>query len=118
MVEDSPTVRRRELATVIRRLRLNTGLTVEQIADLLMFSASRVSRIETDEYAPTFRDVRDLCEIYGVSEEVERERHLMLDKRGKERGWWQIERSAALDVRRLETREFATGAPTLFVLKD
>lgn len=89
MAEGSPTVRRRELASALRRLRLDKGLTAEQVAGLLMCSASKVSRMETAQRAATLRDVRDLCEIYGVSDQAERDRLMTLARQAKEQGWWQ-----------------------------
>ena len=89
MAEGSPTVRRRELASALRRRRLAKGLTVEQVAELLMCSASKISRMETAQRTATLRDVRDLCEIYGVSDEAERDRLMTLARQAKEQGWWQ-----------------------------
>ena len=43
----SPTVRRRELGALLRKLRTGKGLTVEQAADRLLFSMSKLSRMET-----------------------------------------------------------------------
>ena len=42
-----PTVRRRELGALLRSLRMKKGLTVEQAAKRLMFSMSKLSRMET-----------------------------------------------------------------------
>jgi hypothetical protein len=42
----SPTVRRRELGALLRKLRVDCGLTVEQAAEQLMFSMSKLSRME------------------------------------------------------------------------
>jgi len=89
VAEGSPTVRRRELASALRRRRLAKGLTVEQVAELLMCSASKISRMETAQRTATLRDVRDLCEIYGVSDEAERDRLMTLARQAKEQGWWQ-----------------------------
>src|SRR6266699_1719505 len=66
----SPTVRRRELGALLRKLRLEKGLTVEQAAAQLLFSMSKLSRIETGHGAATARDIRDLCALYGVNEEA------------------------------------------------
>ena len=43
----SPTVRRRELGALLRKLRTQKGLTVEQAADRLLFSMSKLSRMGT-----------------------------------------------------------------------
>jgi Domain of unknown function (DUF5753) len=48
-----------------------------------------VSRMETGHRGATLRDVRDLCELYGVTEQAERERLMALAREGKEQGWWQ-----------------------------
>jgi Domain of unknown function (DUF5753) len=35
------------------------------------------------------RDVRDLCNLYGVTNEAERERIMKLAEESKQKGWWQ-----------------------------
>ncbi len=85
----SPTVRRRELGALLRRLRLEKGLTVEQAADRLMFSMSKLSRMETGHGVATPRDIRDLCDLYGVTDQAERDRMTQLAREGKQQGWWQ-----------------------------
>jgi transcriptional regulator with XRE-family HTH domain len=85
----SPTVRRRELGALLRKLRTEKGLTVEQAAEQLMFSMSKLSRMETGHGAPSRRDIRDLCALYDVTDEAERERMLRLALEGKQAGWWQ-----------------------------
>ena len=85
----SPTVRRRELGALLRGLRLAKGLTVEQAAERLMFSMSKLSRMETGHGVATLRDIRDLCGLYGVTDEAERERMMLLAREGKQTGWWQ-----------------------------
>jgi transcriptional regulator with XRE-family HTH domain len=85
----SPTLRRRELGSRLRELRLSQGLTVEQVAEHLLCSSSKVSRMETGQRGATPRDVRDLCELYGVTEPRERERMTRLATEAKQAGWWQ-----------------------------
>ena len=64
----SPTVRRRELGALLRALRNERGLTVEQVAERLLCSPSKVSRMETGAaWRDCQRDVRDLCDLYGVT---------------------------------------------------
>ncbi len=89
MAEGSPTVRRRELGALLRRLREERGMSVKQVTEHLMCSPSKVSRIETGQRGATLRDVRDLCNFYSVTDEVERERLMRLAREGKEQGWWQ-----------------------------
>ena len=85
----SPTVRRRELGAMLRTLRLDRGFTVEQVAEHLLCSPSKVSRMETGQRGATPRDVRDLCELYGVSDAGERDRLMVLAREGRQQGWWQ-----------------------------
>ena len=89
MAEGSPTVRRRELGAVLRRLREEKGMSVRQVTEHLLCSPSKISRIETGQRGATLRDVRDLCVLYGVTDEAERDRLMNLARESKEQGWWQ-----------------------------
>lgn len=84
----NPTVHRRELGTLLRALRSENGLTVEQVAERLLCSPSKVSRMETGNGLVTPRDVRDLCDLYDVTDEAERERMMRLAHESKQQGWW------------------------------
>jgi transcriptional regulator with XRE-family HTH domain len=85
----SPTVRRRELGALLRAIRNEKGLTVEQVAERLLCSPSKVSRMETGHGVVTARDIRDLCDLYEVTDEAERDRLKQLVREGKQPGWWQ-----------------------------
>jgi transcriptional regulator with XRE-family HTH domain len=89
VAEGSPTVRRRELGALLRKLREDKGLSVRQVTDHLMCSASKISRLETGERGATLRDVRDLCDLYRVGSARERNRLMTLAREAKEQGWWQ-----------------------------
>ncbi|MGO8891280.1 MAG: helix-turn-helix domain-containing protein [Streptosporangiaceae bacterium] len=87
MTGTSPTVRQRELGKRLRELRGQHDLTVEDVAEKLLCSATKVSRLETGVRRPSLRDVRDLCVLYGVDEATSTE--LMSLARGaREQGWW------------------------------
>jgi hypothetical protein len=45
--------------------------------------------METGSRAATLRDVRDLCDLYEVTDPAERERLAKLATEGKQQGWWQ-----------------------------
>ena len=90
----SPTVRRRELGAVLRAMRTERDMTVEQVAAVLMCSPSKVSRMETGHRVATARDVRDLCDLYEIADPDERARIARLAAEGKQQGWW---RSYELD---------------------
>jgi transcriptional regulator with XRE-family HTH domain len=85
----SPTVRRRELGKLLRALRVERGLTVEQVAAQLMCSLSKVSRMETGHRNATLRDVRDLCDLYGITGQAERDRLMTLAREARQQAWWQ-----------------------------
>lgn len=83
----SPTVRQRELGKRLRELRNQHSLTVEEVADKLLCSATKISRLETGARRPSFRDVRDLCELYGLDEPTSAE-FMTLAKEARQQGWW------------------------------
>jgi hypothetical protein len=87
-VRRSPTVQRRRLGTQLRRIRERAGLTIEQVADVLECSHSKVSRIETGQVAATPRDVRDMLDLYKVKSE-EREALIQAAREARQKGWWQ-----------------------------
>jgi transcriptional regulator with XRE-family HTH domain len=92
----SPTVRQRELGIRLRELRNQHGLTVEDVAEKLLCSATKISRLETGARRPNPRDVRDLCRLYNVGESISAE--LMSLARGaREQGWWKQYEDLELD---------------------
>jgi len=84
----SPTVRRRELGARLRALRTEKGWTVEQVAEQLLISPSKVSRLETGQRGASARDIRDLSDLYGLGDD-ERQRLTDLAAEGKQHAWWQ-----------------------------
>jgi transcriptional regulator with XRE-family HTH domain len=87
MADGNPTVRQREVGLRLRKLRTGHGLTVEDVADKLMCSAAKISRMETGARRPILRDVRELCAIYGVNEATTAEL-MQLTRQSREQGWW------------------------------
>jgi transcriptional regulator with XRE-family HTH domain len=83
----SPTVRRRRLAGELRRLRDEANLTIDEVAEKLECSASKISRIETGNVGVTPRDARDLLELYGVPED-KRDALVQLAREARQKGWW------------------------------
>lgn len=85
----SPIARRRELGALLHTLRMQKGLTVRDVAERLMCSENKVRRMESSFRAGTPRDVRDLCDLYAVIDEAERDRMMTLAVEGKQQAWWQ-----------------------------
>jgi transcriptional regulator with XRE-family HTH domain len=63
-------------------------MTVEQVAERLLVSPSKISRIETGQRGVSLRDIRDLCDLYQV-DQVQRERLTQLAREGRGTTWWQ-----------------------------
>jgi len=87
MADPSPTIRQQELGLRLRRLRTGLGLTVEDVAEKLMCSTAKVSRMETGARRPVPRDVRDLCALYNLDESAAAEL-MKLTREAREQGWW------------------------------
>jgi transcriptional regulator with XRE-family HTH domain len=87
MPDASPTVRQRELGVRLRKIRTSRGLTVEEVAEKLMCSAAKISRLETGARRPVLRDVRELCELYDLDEATSVE-FMRLTRQAREQGWW------------------------------
>jgi len=83
-----PLIRRRELGALLRALRASAGMTIEQVAERLLCSPSKVSRMETGFRPVAARDVRDLCDLYQV-DDAQREYLMELSREGRRQGWWQ-----------------------------
>lgn len=87
--ENNPTLRRRELGFLLRQFRTERGLSIEDVTERAMFSATKLSRLETGRVGASPRDIRDLCIVYGITDAAERDRLMALAREGKQRAWWQ-----------------------------
>jgi transcriptional regulator with XRE-family HTH domain len=85
----SPVGSRRRLGAELRRLRLKTGLTLDEVAEQMTCSTSKISRLETGKGIPKVPDVRELMRIYGVTSDTERDMLLRLVRDGRQHGWWE-----------------------------
>ena len=84
----NPTVRQRELGMRLRELRNGLGMTVDDVAERLLCSATKISRLETGARSASLRDVRDLCQIYGIADQAEADELMALAREAREPGWW------------------------------
>lgn len=94
MTVHSPTVRRRRLGFELRKLREDAGLTLDEVGERLEWSGAKVSRIENARVSVRPRDVRDLLDVYGVTDETRRNNLLLLTREARQRGWWESYRDA------------------------
>ncbi|WP_044376265.1 helix-turn-helix domain-containing protein [Streptomyces noursei] len=84
----NPTVRRRRLGQELRRLREDKGLTAEQVAERLLVSQSKISRLENGRRSISQRDVRDLCGVYEVDDRRIVDSLMQMAKDSRQQGWW------------------------------
>ena len=66
--EGNPTLGRRELGFQLRQLRLDRGLSIEDVTKRAMFSQTKLSRLETGRVGASPCDIRDLAIVYGISD--------------------------------------------------
>ncbi|MDQ2707306.1 MAG: helix-turn-helix domain-containing protein [Actinomycetota bacterium] len=81
-------VRRRILARQLRLLREQAGLTLEEAAPKLDWSAATLSRIETAQQSVDVHGVRSMLDLYDVGGDRWTEL-IELTRQTKQRGWWQ-----------------------------
>lgn len=85
-----PTIKKRRLSKFLQTARTQAGLSQPEAVALLGdgWNRSKLARIENCQWVrPNARDVRDLCEAYGIGQETTTAlRQLAIDART--RGWW------------------------------
>jgi hypothetical protein len=64
-------------------------MSIDEVTERAMFSATKLSRLETGRVGASPRDIRDLCIVYGITGADEREHLMALAREGKQRAWWQ-----------------------------
>ncbi|AJF65684.1 helix-turn-helix domain-containing protein [Streptomyces vietnamensis] len=84
----NPTVRRRRLGQELRKLREAKNMTAEQVAERLLVSQSKISRLENGRRSISQRDVRDLCGVYEVDDERMVDSLMQMAKDSRQQGWW------------------------------
>ena len=85
----SPIGARRRLGAELRRLRTEAGMTLDDVAERMTCSTSKISRLETGKGVPKVPDVSELMRIYGLDSDTERALLLRLVRDGREHGWWE-----------------------------
>lgn len=100
MVETSgPVTPRRRLAAALRQLRDEANLRLEQVADQLLISRSKLSRLENAQGRPHPRDVRDLIGFYGLDGTPRAEQMIEWLEAARTPPWWdKYRRNPGFDV--------------------
>ncbi len=82
-------MRRRRLAAELRRLRHESGQSIEDVAVGLGWQPSKLSRIENRQVGISTADLRKLLVAYKVEDRAFRDELADMARRATERGWWQ-----------------------------
>jgi transcriptional regulator with XRE-family HTH domain len=82
-----PIVPRRRLAEELKRLRAHDGRSLEEVAQALLISSSKLSRLENGQGSPQARDVRDLIREYSVDGTLA-DRMMRWVSAARRQGWW------------------------------
>ncbi len=83
-----PTVLRILLGAQLRKLREARQITLEQAANVIRASASKMSRLETGRVGFKDRDITDLLSFYGIADPQQRDALRDLARNASAQGWW------------------------------
>jgi len=86
--DQGPVVQGALLRTELIRLRKESGLTQEQVAQDLDWSPSKLIRVEGGRSSITKVDLDALLAKYGITSESHRERVQALNRGTREKAWW------------------------------
>jgi transcriptional regulator with XRE-family HTH domain len=85
----SPTVRRLELANLLKSARTEAGQTLVTVAKALAYSAPTISRFESGEKLPREQDIRMLCRFLKITDEARVENLVAVLRGAENTGWWE-----------------------------
>src|SRR6185437_8085225 len=91
--DQGPVIQSAIVRSELVRLRKAKGMTQEQVAKNLEWSASKLIRVEGGHSSITKVDLDALLTQYGVTSESQRERLQALNRGAKETGWWEAYRN-------------------------
>jgi transcriptional regulator with XRE-family HTH domain len=76
------------LGLELRQLREAAALTIEVVAEYMNCSSTKISRIENGRVTASPRDVRNLLDLYGVSDHM-RDQLLTTARLARQKSWWE-----------------------------
>ncbi len=79
---------RRGIAVAIKRLREDSGKLLNEVAQDLEMSSSKLSRLENAQGTPLPRDIRDLIKYYQIEDTPLAARLERWVREARRRGWW------------------------------
>nr|WP_202442384.1 helix-turn-helix transcriptional regulator [Streptomyces sp. SID685] len=72
----------------LRKLREQKNMTAEEVAERLLVSQSKISRLENGRRSISQRDVRDLCGVYEVEDQRVVDSLMEMARDSRQQGWW------------------------------
>ncbi|MBW1601629.1 helix-turn-helix domain-containing protein [Streptomyces sp. JJ66] len=84
-----PTVRPKRLGAVLRRLRRNANVSMEEAAQRIDGDKPKISRIENGRMSAKRLEVEALLELYGVTDAQTVNALTTLSRQTRKKGWWQ-----------------------------
>ena len=86
----SPTIRRRQLSAILRRMRKEAGFSLDEASKRLEWSRAKLGHIETGERKrPSIVEIKALIHEYGIDPaDPQYEAVLTLVRHAQKRGWW------------------------------
>jgi hypothetical protein len=79
---------RRNIAATLKQLRDESGKLLTEVADDLLISTSKLSRLENAQGKPQLRDIRDLIRYYGIEGSQQAEQLRRWVDAADRPGWW------------------------------
>ncbi|MGC1287481.1 MAG: helix-turn-helix transcriptional regulator [Streptosporangiaceae bacterium] len=79
---------RRNIAAALRQLREDSGKNLTEVAEDLMISTSKLSRLENAQGRPQPRDIRDLVRYYGIEDAPLGASLRRWVNAAQRQGWW------------------------------
>lgn len=89
MAQPRPTVRRRRLGSVLRRLREEADIKMEEAAERIDGDRPKISRIENGRISVRRLEIEALLGLYGVSDQRTLTSLVALAREGRKKSWWQ-----------------------------
>ncbi|MFD8705904.1 helix-turn-helix domain-containing protein [Kitasatospora sp. NPDC059648] len=87
-INTSPTIRQRQLARILRDLRVDAGLKHADAVAALNCAESKMTRLENAQSGIRLPDLRALLDLYGVTDPTTRAQLEALAKSANQKGWW------------------------------
>jgi transcriptional regulator with XRE-family HTH domain len=90
-----PAVQRRRLRAELRRVRLEAGLTQDQVAEAMDWSLSKLIRIENGSVSISTNDLKAILQYYKITDSDRVEDLIAMGRVARERSWWSEYRDVA-----------------------